>query len=218
VERRYSCGPLSPKLDPHRRRILVATALRLLLALRLLPSRPALFYARASLSALRFDDRWSFWSTLPPRELSALVELIRGRKAVVELGTGTGWTAVVLALAEPERIVRTYDTLEKPHRAAYLALADREARRRVVLVNSRGEEAEPPLGPVDLLYVDSNHDREVVRRSFEHWRDSIAPGGFAAFDDYANDNYPGVREAVSELGLRGRTVGRLFIWQKLREQ
>jgi len=185
-----------------------------ILALRLLPRRPALYYARASLRALRLDDRWSFWSTLPPRELSVLVELIRDRQAVVELGTGTGWTAAVLALSEPHRVVRTYDTLEKPHRAAYLALADPEARRHIVLLKGRGEEAEPPSDPIDLLYVDSNHDRNVVRRSFERWRDTIACGGFAAFDDYANDNYPGVREAVSELGLQGRTVGRLFIWQK----
>jgi methyltransferase family protein len=209
---------MSHPFDAHRRRILVESARRAILALRVLPRRAALFYVRASFRALRLDDRWSFWSTLPPRELSVLVDLTRGRKAVVELGTGTGWTALVLALAEPQCVVRTYDTLEKPHRAAYLALADPEARGRIVLVNGRGEEAAPPPDPIDLLYVDSNHDRAVVRRSFERWRDSIACGGFAAFDDYANDNYPGVREAVSELGLQGRTVGRLFIWTKDSEQ
>ena len=200
--------------DLQRRRILVETTRRTILALRVLPRRAALFYVRASLRALRLDDRWSFWSTLPPRELSLLVELTRGRKAVVELGTGTGWTTLVMALSEPQCVVRTYDTLEKPHRAAYLALAAPEARERVVLLNGRGEEAEPPSEPIDLLYVDSNHDRAVVRRSFERWRDSIACGGFAAFDDYANDNYPGVREAIAELGLQGRTAGRLFIWKK----
>jgi predicted O-methyltransferase YrrM len=187
-----------------------------MLALRLLPRRAALFYVRASFRALRLDDRWSFWSTLPPLELSTLVELARGRKTVVELGTGTAWTAVVLALSEPQRVVRSYDTLEKPHRAAYLRLADPEARGRIVLLQGRGEEAEPPPEPIDLLYVDSNHDRAVVRQSFDRWRDSIASGGFAAFDDYVNDAYPGVREAVSELGLEGRTVGRLFIWKKPR--
>jgi methyltransferase family protein len=205
---------LSHTPDLQRRRILVETTYRAILALRVLPLRAALFYIRASIRALRLDDRWSFWSTLPPRELSVLVALTRGRKAVVELGTGTGWTTLVMAISEPQCVVRTYDTLEKPHRAAYLALADAEARRRIVLLNGRGEEAEPPSDTIDLLYVDSNHDRDVVRRSFEHWRDSIACGGFAAFDDYGNDNYPGVREAVSELGLHGRTEGRLFIWKK----
>jgi SAM-dependent methyltransferase len=201
-------------LDWPRRRLLAETTRKAILGLRVLPHRPALFYIRANVRAFRLDDRWSFWSSLPPRELSVLVELARGRKTVVELGTGTGWTALVLALAEPERVVRTYDTQVKPHRAAYFALADADARARVLFVEGRGEEAEPPPQPVDLLYVDSNHDREVVRRSFEHWHDSIASGGFAAFDDYVNDNYPGVRAAVSDLGLQGRTAGRLFIWEK----
>lgn len=207
-------GHVEPWLRVPRRRIVVAMARRALLALRLLPRRAGLVYARANLRALRLDDRWSYWSTLPPRELSVLVELARGRKSVVELGTGTGWTTLVLALAEPGRIVRTYDTQVKPHRAAYLALADADCRGRILTLAGRGEEAEPPPELVDLLYVDSNHDREVVRRSFEHWRERIACGGFAAFDDYINDNYPGVREAVAELGLRGWTAGRLFISER----
>ena len=187
-----------------------------MLALRLLPRRPATFYVRACVQAFRLDDRWSFWATLPPRELAALVELGRGRKSVVELGTGTGWTAFVLALAEPGRVVRTYDTEVKTLRAAYVALADADARKRVHFVEGRGEEAEPPSEPVDLLYVDSNHEREIVRRSFEHWHDHLACGGHVAFDDYVNDRFPGVRQAVSELGLEGRIVGRVFIWTKAR--
>ena len=95
-----------------------------------------------------------------------------------------------------------------------MAFADPDSRARILLVEGCGEEAEAPPEPVDLLYVDSNHDREIVCRSFEHWRDSLACGGFAAFDDYVNDNYRGVREAVSDLGLQGRTAGRLFIWEK----
>lgn len=200
--------------DMPRWSIVAATVRRAIVAFRSLPRRPAMFYVRASARSLRLDDRWSFWATLPPRELAALVELARGRKSVVELGTGTGWTTLVLALAEPGRIVRSYDTQVKPQRAAYFALADADSRRRVLLVEGRGEEAEPPPEPVDLLYIDSNHEREIVRRSFERWRDRIACGGFVAFDDYVNDNYPGVREAVSELGLEGRIVGRVFVWTK----
>lgn len=205
---------VEPWLRVPRRRIVGAMVKRAILALRFLPRRAGLVYARAILRALRLDDRWSYWSTLPPQELAALVELARGRKSVVELGTGTGWTTLVLALAEPGRTVRTYDTQVKRHRSAYFALADDDCRSRIVTMSGPGEEGEPPPEPVDLVYVDSNHDREIVRRSFEHWRDRIACGGFAVFDDYANENYPGVRSAVAELGLRGRTAGRLFIWQK----
>ncbi|MEX2031953.1 MAG: hypothetical protein WEA81_03700, partial [Dehalococcoidia bacterium] len=92
--------------------------LKAILDLRLLPRRCALFYVRANVRALRLGDRFSLRAALPPKELSVLVGLAQGRKTVVELGTGTGWTALVLALAEPERIVRTYDTQVRPHRAA----------------------------------------------------------------------------------------------------
>jgi hypothetical protein len=36
------------------------------------------------------------------------------------------------------------------------------------------------------------------------------------FDDYGADNppHPGVREAVADLRLEGRTAGRLFVWRK----
>jgi predicted O-methyltransferase YrrM len=204
---------LSHTLDARRRRILFVTTQRAIIAGRALPRRSARFYVRASIRSLALEDRWSFWSALPPQELSVLVDLARDRKSVVELGTGTAWTTFVLALAEPGRQVRTYDTQVKPQRPAYVALADVESRARVAFVEGRGEEAELPETPVDLLYVDSNHSRDVVRRSFEHWRPTIAQGGFVVFDDYVNDHYPGVRQAVADLGLHGRTEGRLFVWQ-----
>ena len=203
-----------PPPNVSRRRAVLVAMTSSARALRLLPRPAARFYVRASLLALRLDHRWNFGSTLPPRELAALVELARGRRSVVELGTGTGWTSLVLALAEPGCFVRTYDPQVKPHRDAYASLAGQQARSRVQFFTARGEEAAPPEKPVDLLFVDSDHSREAVRASFELWAPRVAAGGHIAFDDYANDAYPGVREAVTELGLEGRTAGRLFIWRR----
>ena len=39
----------------------------------------------------------------------------------------------------------------------------------------------------------------------------LAPGAAIVFDDYGHPDYPGVREAVQELGLDGRLVGTLFV-------
>jgi hypothetical protein len=39
----------------------------------------------------------------------------------------------------------------------------------------------------------------------------LAPGATVAFDDYANPDYPGVREAIAELGLTGGSRGSLFV-------
>jgi hypothetical protein len=205
--------PIRPP-NPPRWRAAAAAARNSALGFRLLPPRSARFYARANLLALRLDDRWNFVSTLPPRELAVLIDLARGGKCVVELGTGTGWTSLVLALAEPGRVVRTYDPRLPPHRDAYERLADPDARHRVQFVTARGEEADPPDEPIDLVFVDSNHTREIVRASFEHWEPHVARGGHVVFDDYANDTYPGVREAIADLGLEGTAAGRLFVWRR----
>ncbi len=44
----------------------------------------------------------------------------------------------------------------------------------------------------------------------------MVPGGAVAFHDYDHPEYPGVREAVEELGLRGQPVGGMFVWRKPR--
>ena len=33
------------------------------------------------------------------------------------------------------------------------------------------------------------------------------------FHDYDDPSYPGVAEAVAELGLEGRRVARMFVWR-----
>ncbi len=40
---------------------------------------------------------------------------------------------------------------------------------------------------------------------------SCAPGAPMLFDDFTHPDYPGVREAIQELGLQGEVRGTLFI-------
>jgi hypothetical protein len=56
--------------------------------------------------------------------------------------------------------------------------------------------------PVALLLVDGLHDYANVARDFFRFADSIVPGGYAAFHDYA-DYYPGVQTFVNELITSG---------------
>jgi hypothetical protein len=74
-------------------------------------------------------------------------------------------------------------------------------------------EAGPPAGelPVDLLFVDSSHERAATVREYEAWRPALAPGAIVAFDDYDHPDYPGVAQAISDLGLTGEPVGTLFV-------
>ena len=187
---------------------------RYALSLRSLPPRVVLFLMRARRHALRSGDRFSLDSAIRPRELRALLSLSRGRRAVVELGTGTGWSAITLALGDRARRVRTYDPCVRPEREAYLDRAWPAVRARIELRN-QADNLGPPEGEgerVELLFVDSSHDRESVMGAFRAWRESLVPGAIVAFHDYDHPSYPGVREAIDELGLSGHQDGGLFVW------
>ena len=195
-------------------RLPAATELRLWLSLRVLPPRVALFYLRARRSAQRSADRFSVDSAARPHELAELLRLASGRRAVVELGTGTGWTAIALAIDKPERRVISYDPCVRQEREAYLALARAGVRTRVELRGQPDTAGPHPGDPrVEFLFIDSLHEREPAAAAFRAWREALAPGAVVVFHDYGHPDYPGVAEAVSDLELRGRRSGGLFVWQ-----
>ena len=184
---------------------------RLLLATRALPRRPALFQARAMLRARRLGDDWALESSTRPGDVAELLRLARGRGTVVELGTATGWTAGALLLADAQRRVTSFDPVAREHREAYLRLLPRSARERLELVRAPGHEARGD--GIELLFVDSSHDREATVAEVRAWQPLLAPGGLVVLHDYANPAYPGVAAAVEELGLDGRPHAGLLLWE-----
>jgi predicted O-methyltransferase YrrM len=186
--------------------------LRLLLSLRRLPPRTARFWWQARRHARRSGDRFSLSSAARPHELAELLALARGRTAIVELGTGTGWSAVSLALDDRARRVLSYDPCVRPERAGYLDLVGAAVRERVEL-REEPDSIGPRPGdlPVQLLFIDSSHERESVVAAFRAWQPALAPDALVVFHDYGHPDYPGVREAVAELGLAGRESGGLFV-------
>jgi predicted O-methyltransferase YrrM len=188
--------------------------LRVALSLRVLPARVGLFIWRARRQALRGDDRFSLDSAARPAELAELLALARGRTAIVELGTGTAWSTIALALDQRTRIVISYDPSVRRTRELYLELAGRGVGARIELreqPDTDGPHREDP--PVELLFIDSAHERESVLAAFRAWRDALAPGAVVAFHDYGHPAYPGVREAIVELELCGRERRGLYVWQ-----
>jgi cephalosporin hydroxylase len=89
-----------------------------------------------------------------------------------------------------------------------MALVDPEVRARIEYVAAPG--AFSPR-PVELLYIDSTHDRADALREFEAWRPMLRGGAMVVFDDYAHPEFPGVREAVGQLGLDGWEQDGLFV-------
>jgi predicted O-methyltransferase YrrM len=187
---------------------------RELVALRGLPRPVRRFYVRALLRALVTKDWLSRKAHARPRELRALLAAADGAGLVVEIGTGTAWTAIALALADQRRRVVTYDPHVFPQRAHYLAMVSQDVQARIELREGPGEDGPRVPIEVGLVFIDSGwHEREPTAAAFRAWEPSVVPGGVVAFHDYG-DFWPGVREAVAELGLEGYTVGVLFVWRK----
>ena len=185
--------------------------LRYLRSLRALPWRVALFDWRARRLASRIGDRFSLVSATRPADLATLLDLARNRLRVAELGTGTGWTALALAIADSRREVLTYDPTCRDERERYLELVAASVRRRITFVQAPGRSGPAGGQPIDLLYVDSAHDREETKEELQAWRPALAPGALVVFDDFSHPEFPGVAEAVHELGLTGEQVGTLFV-------
>jgi predicted O-methyltransferase YrrM len=185
--------------------------LRYLLGLRVLPVRVARFHWRARREARRIGDRFSLVSATRPHDLRTLLKLARGRRRVVELGTGTGWTAIALALADPARAVITYDPVARPERELYLALSDASVRERITFVNEPGSNGPKDGLPVDLLYIDSCHGCQATIDEVNAWLPALRPGGLVVMDDFAHPEFPGVRDAVRRLELSGRQRGTMFV-------
>lgn len=179
--------------------------------IRALPPRVAWFLLRARVRALRTGDRFSIDAAARPEKLAALLAAARGRRQVVELGTGTAWAALALALDDPQRRVVSFDPIDRD-RQRYFQLLPPAVGERVTLVAAPGEvgprDGDPP---VDLLFIDSSHDREPTVAEYRAWQAALAAGATVVFDDYGHPAYPGVAEAVEDLGLRGRVVRDLYV-------
>lgn len=192
----------------------IRAELRLALSLRVLPARVARFWWRARRHARRAEDRFSLDSAARPAELAELLARARDRTSVVELGTGTAWSAIALALDDGARRVVSYDPCVRPEREAYLDLAGLGVRGRIDLRDEPDTIGPRPADPrVQLLFIDSSHERDAVVTAFRAWRGALAPDGVVVFHDHGHPDYPGVHEAVAELALSGQERGGLFVWQ-----
>ena len=186
---------------------------RLERSLRVLPPDVRRFYRRAHARARADGDRFSLDSVSRPGHLAALLELARGRRNVVELGTGTAWATAALVVDDPQRRVLSFDPIVRPQRERYVALLEEAQRARIELVAEPGGEGTARATGVELLFIDSSHEREPTVAEFRAWRPRLAPGAVVVFDDYAHPDWPGVAEAVADLGLEGRVRGGQFVWR-----
>ena len=194
---------------------MIRDRLRYRLALRGLPRAVRRFHVRARRRARELGDDFSLSSASPPRDVAQILALARGAHEVVEIGTGTAWTTIALALADQERHIVSYDPIAWEHRSRYLELVPPEVGGRIELVEGFGEPgANGRTEPVDFLFIDSSHDRAETMATFRAWEAHLAPGAAVAFHDFDHPSYPGVAEAIAELRLDGTVEGPIYVWRK----
>jgi predicted O-methyltransferase YrrM len=183
--------------------------------LRGLPPRVAWFYFRASRRAIRAADAAALRAATGPESARHLLAVAAGAKSVVELGTAAGWSAIALTLADRDRRVTTFDPTPWPTRERYLQLMPAQARRRLTITEVEGAlGAETFTTAPDLVFIDSSHHRTDTIASALAWRERLATDGLIVFHDYENESWPGVTEAIHELGLTGESPGgSLFVWR-----
>jgi hypothetical protein len=193
---------------------LIALLAREAWSLRHLGPRVAVFYLRSLWTAARTRDEWTLASAARPRELAPLLEAARGLGTVVEMGTGTAWSAAALALADSRLVIFTYDPIVRHQRDLYLSLLRPEARSRIHLLGDPDADRAKAPDAIDLLFIDSSHERDATIATFESWKGRVRSGGYVAFHDYGNPRFPGVTAAVDRLALQGHSHGYTFVWRK----
>lgn len=181
-----------------------------------MPLRVRWFLWRARRLARRLGHAWGLRAATGNADVAQLLRLARGRRRVVELGTGPGWTAIALALDDPRRHVVTCDPVVHEYRADYVSLAGGVAGRIEWVAAPGAEVAATRDEVVDLLFIDSTHDRGPTVEEFEAWRPHLASEAVVAFHDYGHPDFPGVAQAVEELGLEGERRGGMFVWRDKR--
>ena len=204
-----TCDGVIPSPQPWARAL--PQALSLVRHSRRLPPSVVVFRLRALRRAKALGDQFSLFANLRAPALQALLDLARHRRRVVEIGSGSGWTAVALALGDARCEVRSYDRGVHPYRDFYLDLVSAGVRDRLEFVTRFGQHGPERALEVDLLFIDSSHRREETIATYRAWSGSVVPGGLVVFDDFENPYFPGVAEAIGELGLTGERRGQLFV-------
>jgi hypothetical protein len=181
-------------------------------AVRRLPPRVALFYLTGLALAVIRRDRFTLASATRPGDLEALLELARGATSVAEIGTGPGWSSIAIALTQPDCRIVSFDVVPRPAER-YARLVPRSVRERIRFVIAEGASGAVEVSEVDFVFIDSSHQLEETVETFEAWRPKVRSPGTVVFHDYGNPDYPGVEQAVAQLGLEGQAQGGVFVWR-----
>ncbi len=131
--------------------------------------------------------------------LAALTRPLNNQPVIVNIGACFGTSALALLEAKPEAVIFSIDVAECPLEREHIQQAGLDTTR-VIRVLGRSQE----IGlywpqPVDMVFVDGQHDRQAVVDDIHAWRRHVKPGGIIAFHDYGAPICPEVKPAVDSV-------------------
>lgn len=153
-------------------------------------------------------------------EHEALLRCAAGRQQIVEIGVAEGASACalrqamprdgVLTLIDPYHLTR-FRSLNTLQRAAHSAVRKFGSSRTVWIQKFSHQAAQEWTSPIDLLFIDGDHDPAAVHKDWNEWSRFVVPGGLALFHDarvfengWPTPDYGPVR-VVNELFRNGRS-------------
>jgi len=161
--------------------------------------------------------------------LQRLALRLPGRGVVLELGAGSGTSALAILCVRPDLMIVSVDISEEAIHSTAELLSNAADQRFIMRPDTcwRGVIADScdvvaiadPMadiksGTPDALLIDSSHELEATRRELDTWLPALRSHGHVWAHDYdaaaavaqGIDAYPGVGTAIDEAVALGRLV------------
>jgi predicted O-methyltransferase YrrM len=155
-------------------------------------------------SELAFDDIEGWLSEGQGRALFEAAAATTGRGAIVEIGSWKGRSTAWLAAGAARAGQRVYavdphqGSFEDPTACTLRQFLENMRRAGVAdtiepLVMTSSEAAAILGGPIELLFIDANHDYPAVKHDADLWFPKLVTGGTLMMHDVATSSYAGPR-------------------------
>lgn len=134
--------------------------------------------------------------------VNAIARVLRAER-IFEFGTYIGRTTFHLTFASPNARVFTLnlppekDSRIAPYLGSYFKGTDREARIELILTDSREFDASEYKQSMDMVFVDGDHNYEMIGNDTKKAFELLKPGGTIVWHDFAAKS-PGVLKFFEE--------------------